>query len=227
MQWAFSQGKCPQTFVAAPYTSPKNAIASQRAGGAASGHSAVNRRKRTQDKTTAVRPGNGGRMADTYGIFGINVDFSRNVQSGFFLRKKPLEGRAFGLQYSENALGRRPVMHSRMRIDPESVGTLPRIQHSRRQHEQRAYQGDQAYDPPSGPRSEKCNRQSGPAHQCANQESPGCDVNLSAAIPYCKGKSKCVESRKRKTHPRSTRAKKSEATFAVRIMLPSRVRRTV
>jgi hypothetical protein len=33
-----------------------------------------------------------------YGIFGINVDFSRSVQSGFFLRKKPLEARAFGLQ---------------------------------------------------------------------------------------------------------------------------------
>jgi hypothetical protein len=33
-----------------------------------------------------------------YGIFGINVDFSRSLQSGFFLRKKSLEGRAFGLQ---------------------------------------------------------------------------------------------------------------------------------
>ena len=82
----------------APYTNPKNAIASQRAGGAASVNWAVNGRKRTQDKTTAVRPRNGGRMADTYGIFGIKVDFSRKVQSGFFLRKKPLEGRAFGLQ---------------------------------------------------------------------------------------------------------------------------------
>jgi hypothetical protein len=27
VQWAFSQGKCPQTFVAALYTNPKNAIA--------------------------------------------------------------------------------------------------------------------------------------------------------------------------------------------------------
>jgi hypothetical protein len=33
-----------------------------------------------------------------YGIFGINIDFSRSAQSGFFLRKKPLEGRAFGRQ---------------------------------------------------------------------------------------------------------------------------------
>jgi hypothetical protein len=35
---------------------------------------------------------------EIYGIFGINVDFSRGVQGGFFLKKKPLEGRAFGLQ---------------------------------------------------------------------------------------------------------------------------------
>jgi hypothetical protein len=36
--------------------------------------------------------------AALYGIFKINVDSSRSVQSGFFLRKKPLEVRAFGLQ---------------------------------------------------------------------------------------------------------------------------------
>ena len=44
-----------------------------------------------------------------YGIFGINLDFLSSVQGGFFLRKKPLEGRAFGLQYSENAIGLAPL----------------------------------------------------------------------------------------------------------------------
>src|SRR5208282_5082209 len=39
----------------------------------------------------------------SYGTFGINIDFSRSVQSGFFLRKKPLEGRRSTV-ISENAL---------------------------------------------------------------------------------------------------------------------------
>ena len=51
------------------------------------------------------------RVLPVYGIFGIDVAFSRSVQSGFYFhpcdedlsqgtpeRKKPLEGRAFGLQ---------------------------------------------------------------------------------------------------------------------------------